>query len=125
VFFKRPYAEADERMFYTHVLDSSSPTGVAGGGIETIYNKVRVEYTGNKPFAKAGGYMFDTQNNRWYRILEITAENETSTPRIMELLLDREVLDDDGSLRITSAFPRGVIDVFPIGKKTSDYNVTP
>ncbi|HSG73262.1 MAG TPA: hypothetical protein VLA12_22795, partial [Planctomycetaceae bacterium] len=120
VFFKRTFAEADERLFYTEVRDSSG-----GGGLETIYNKVRVRYTSVKPYANEGSYLFDTQNNRWYRILEITAEDESSSPRTMDLLLDREVLDDDGSLVITSAFPRGVIDVFPIGKKTSVYNANP
>lgn len=127
VFFKRAYAEADERIFYTRVLDSSTATGVGGGGIGSIYNKVRIDFTGDPPFAKKGGYLFDTQNNRWYRILEITLE--TSTRR--EMILEYEVRDDDGNVNadgtfgITSAFPRGVIDVFPIGKKTSVYNANP
>ena len=122
VFFKRSYAEADERVFYSQLIIPMPPPANA---LEIIRNRVRVFYTGDKPFAKKGSYLFDTQNNRWYRILEISAEDETSTPKTMELLLDREVLDDDGSDFITSAFPRGVIDVFPIGKKTSVYNVNP
>lgn len=122
VFFKRAYSDADERLYHTEVLDSSSPTGGGGGGIETIYNKIRVHFAaGRKPSAKEGRYLFDTQNNRWYRIMEITRETGT----ILEMMLDQEVLDDDGSLRITCAFPRGVIDVYSIGPKTSVYNETP
>jgi hypothetical protein len=126
VFYNRAYSREDERIFYTRVLDSTTTTGVSGG-IGAIFNKVRVDFSGVRPQAREGGYLFDTQNNRWYRILEITLE----TSNRLEMILEDEVLDDlgpvnaDGTYGITTAFPRGVVEVFPIGLKSSKYNETP
>lgn len=138
VFFKRGYTAEDERVFSNVKIVDTDDTDN-----DFVKNRVWVEFpAGVKPQADTGSFMLDVENNRWYRILEMESpppNRPNSSPavpanpqRTIELLLSHEVLDErnfnrtDPNLEeIQVAFPRGVLEVFPIGSKRSEFNVNP
>ena len=70
VFHKRRFEDDDERVFDCIVKDTDP-------GADRIYDQVVVDYSsgaGNRPFAKAGDWMLDVENNYWYRVQSIRSE---------------------------------------------------
>ena len=102
VFFRRPIVAnpQDEQVYVA-----------SGRGLQFT-----VQYGGlTKPFAKKGGFLFDTSYAHWYRILDIT--NDTGTQ--FTVLVDgqrpqSETIAPTGSNEFGAVFMRGVVDVFPI-----------
>jgi len=96
VFFRRTLSPLDERLF--------TVSAVSGRDVNIDHNA-----DGTQPFSKKGGYLFDVDNCRWYRIQDSIAWNPTTT----RVTLDRA---PTGSL-VNVIVPRGIVDVYPIGSK--------
>lgn len=138
VFYKRGYAKEDE---YTFIAPSTlvDANGTSVLSFRQNSDLVAVEYdssTGAKPFFRRGGWVFDVENARWYRILDVS-DDPTINPRPFdrlqsELGLGARPTGSGGSMKLLVAvlhrksafsgrqamFPRGVVDVYPIGVKT-------
>ncbi|MBS0262756.1 MAG: hypothetical protein JSS02_12450 [Planctomycetes bacterium] len=70
-----------------------------------------------KPFMRRGGFVFDANNAFWYRITNVLDDNAGTAV----LTLETPALASTGSppyFPPRAMFPRGVIDVFPLGTRT-------
>ena len=117
VFFKRGFDPAYEEV---HTADFR----VTGYGLDDIPDnaddtpgpnyRVRVQFTGEPPEARRGGYVFDTCNGYWYRIRAI--EKETNTE--LYLVVDEQVRASNGPANQGGAIlhPK-VVNVFPLDNK--------
>lgn len=92
VFFRRSFDPADEQQ-YSGKYNKST-------GVFTLQS------TTPRPPMKKGGFVFDLQNARWHRIQKI---NE----RTLDITLE-SAPTEFGTVVL---FPRGVIDVYPLGNK--------
>lgn len=106
IFFNRRYSPQDERVY-------SAP----GGGrtaFVVFKNTVELDYsaTGTLPFIKKGGYIFDSTNGYWYRIIRYT---DDQTNQKVTIYLDRNALANSDS----AILMRGIVDVFPIATRES------
>lgn len=107
VFHKRRFAPEDEALFNSTMIDGDP-------GAATFYNQARISFTaGNRPFVRQGGYMFDAENNFWYRVQSILRKTSTR----IDVRVDRPILDFNGDGIFRAAFPRGVVEVYPIGRQ--------
>jgi hypothetical protein len=78
--------------------------------------RVRVQFTGDRPAARRGGYVFDTANGFWYRINAVERETDTE----MYLVLENEIRarNDVGGVNQGGAILHpNVVNVFPLGSK--------
>ncbi len=105
VFFRRPITAnpQDEQVYVA-----------SGAG-----SQFTVQYSGlNKPFAKKGGFLFDTSYGHWYRILDITNDNGSQFTVLVDSQRPQsETIAPTGSNQFGAVFMRGVVDVFPIGNE--------
>lgn len=102
VFFNRGFESTDDERVYSAVFDVNGPPSDPGKK-----NKIDVDWSGApKPFYRRGGFVFDAQRARWYRIQGIEAETSTS----VRLVLDRDVIENSNS----ALFMRGIIEVFSL-----------
>jgi len=123
VFFRRPFSPEDERVY--------DATFLAGK------NEAWVRFTCTRrngqlnplpePFVKKGGFVFDVTNARWYRVVAI---DKPGGAYDLRLTLDRRALEtagNDTDLDGTvgggeefggAVFMRGVVEVFPIGRRS-------
>jgi hypothetical protein len=80
-------------------------------------HRVRVQYTGERPAAKRGGFVFDTANGIWYRINAVERETDTE----MYLVLENEIRASNrnvGGINQGGAILHpNVVNVFPLGSK--------
>lgn len=79
-------------------------------------NRVLVEYTGDRPAAKRGGFVFDTANGVWYRINAIEKETDTQ----MYLVVENEIRASNGTGGVNQGgaiLHPNVVNVFPLGSK--------
>ena len=102
IFFKRSPGAIDEQTY-------------AANGNDGVVTPFAVNYSGQKPFVKKGGFMFDVSFGRWYRITDIVSDNGSQ----MQILVDRprsttDLLSVGGNQNFYVAFMRGVVDVFPL-----------
>jgi hypothetical protein len=70
-----------------------------------------------KPFMRRGGFVFDANNAFWYRITNVSDNNAGTAV----LTLETPAQSSTGSPPYyppRAMFPRGVIDVFPLGTRT-------
>lgn len=105
IFHKRRFELEDEQLFVA--------TQSAGN-----LNEVTVNYTnGNKPFARKGGWMFDTEHCVWYQIANVQEGTNQLTITLETRLRDRRDGVNDNVSAVSVAFMRGIVDVFPIGTK--------
>lgn len=126
VFVKRLLTQAAEQV-YSAKLVPFIP------GTTNENNSVTVNFTGDKPPIRRGGYLFDTKNCRWYRVSSIANTTTTSMSVILEESIRRantEDLDLSGGLNGNEdvnnnttldeggviAFPN-VVGVFPLELK--------
>jgi hypothetical protein len=98
-FFRRPFSvdiggDNDEQVFNATFTSGSD----------------QVAITGDPPFMKKGGYVFDTQNAYWYRIRDISGASSGNPVITIDRLAQASVNDNPSAV-----FMRGVVDVFPIG----------
>jgi len=105
------------------------------GNVETAYplredgfqigvDNVTIDWTGNpEPFLRTGKFIFDPDNALWYRIVDIEELTDTSAT----LYLDRGAEADSttaggaGELGL-AVFMEGIVDVFPIKRKSARYS---
>ncbi len=107
VFHKRRFETIDERPYVA--------TQVAGS--KKVYT---IDYSATapvKPWAKKGGFMFDMEHGYWFLITNMSESGTTIT-----VTLERDVRDvpfgpADDLTEIIACFPRGIVDVFPLGAK--------
>lgn len=114
VFFKRGYSTDDEFEYTTFT----------GEAFEKGSNTVSIQYDGTQPepSLKKGGFLFDSENARWYRILDF---EEVTQPEVgFKITLDRSA--DETSLGVDAGKPqgkamlmRGIVDVYHLANKTS------
>jgi hypothetical protein len=105
VFFRRPIVAnpLDEQVY------------VASGTGSTF----TIQYSGlAKPFAKKGGFLFDSSYAHWYRILDITNDSGSQFTVLVDSQRPQsETIAPTGSNEFGAVFMRGVVDVFPIGNE--------
>lgn len=126
VFVKRLITQAAEQVYAAKLVPFIP-------GTTNENNAVTVNFTGDKPPIRRGGYLFDTKNCRWYRISSVTNTTTTSMSVILEESIRRantEDLDLSGGLNGNEdannnnildeggviAFPN-VVGVFPLELK--------
>ena len=117
VFFKRGFDPAYEEV---HTADfrvtGYGPDDLADTADDTLgpNYRVRVQFTGDPPEARRGGYVFDTSNGFWYRIRAV--EKETSTE--LYLVVEEQVRASNGPANQGGAIlhPK-VVNVFPLDNK--------
>jgi hypothetical protein len=110
VFFRRPLSSEDERVYIVQNEISDRIVFVDYGNDPT--NPPR-------PFAKRGGFLFDVDNARWYRVQTLLEDKDEDPDDLVDtdtqvlLTLDRPTVE-----KIQNAiFMRNIIDVYPIGTK--------
>jgi hypothetical protein len=92
-------------------------------GDETLYQasfvkgswEATVTYSGTAPPIKRGGFVFDAVNAHWYRITAINPDPLPATGATVTLSLEMPALAGTGTGY--AMFPKGVVDVFPLGPK--------
>jgi hypothetical protein len=106
IFFRRRFDAQDEALY-----------DLAGQGFQVGYDEVQVTYTvGLPPSWKAGGFVFDANNARWYRLRKVTdngggtATLKLATPAAARTPTGAGIV---GRVMI----PQAVVDVYPIGQK--------
>jgi hypothetical protein len=106
VYFSRPLNDLrNEEQTYTAVFSKGT-------------KQVNVDYTANgtAPFARRGSYVFDADNARWYRITQVVDNKSGQMTLQIELpAYASSPIPANGGGR--AMFPRGVVDVYPIGTK--------
>jgi len=71
-----------------------------------------------KPVIRKGGFMVDVENNRWYRIAHVKPApdpNETLVYLDTPVIESSKAMNNGVPTRNYVMFPRGVVDVFPLG----------
>lgn len=117
VFFKRSFDPAYEEVHTADFrVNGFGPDDIPGTADDTPgpNYRVRVQFTGDPPAARRGGYVFDTSNGFWYRIR--TVEKETSTE--LYLVVDEQIRANNGPVNQGGAIlhPK-VVNVFPLENK--------
>ena len=115
VFFRRPLGADDistNEILYQAVFTQGStqvfvtyPTGVNASGAPL------------KPYMKRGGFVFEANNGYWYRINNVSDDNNGNAV----LTLESPANASTGSPPFfppRAMFPRGVVDVYPLGAKS-------
>jgi hypothetical protein len=90
-------------------------------GLQAGQSQYVVVANGNdKPVIRKGSFLVDGENNRWYRIANV----KEAFPAVGQWLvyLDRPVIESNKAVDANGAptknwvmFPRGVVDVYPLG----------
>lgn len=102
IFFRRFYDETVDDLLYDAKFTLASDAAT-------------VTYTaGSAPKWKAGSYVFDADNARWYRIRKI---DETSTTQAT-LKLEESAKASSPTTGGKAMFPRAVVEVYPLGTRT-------
>jgi Tfp pilus assembly protein PilV len=103
VFFNRPLVATDEQVYQC--------TGADG-----VVAPFTVTYpTGQKPFYKKGGFLFDCYFGRWYRI--VNTANDTGSSVQIYVDSARPQTDVLTNLNFGVLFMRGVVDAYPLALK--------
>ncbi len=118
IFYKRGFDPAHETVhaadFRVNGYGSDDLPDTADDVLGGPNHRVRVQYTGDRPAAKRGGFVFDTANGVWYRISAIEREADTE----MYLVLENEVRASNGPANLGGAILHpSVVNVFPLGSK--------
>ncbi len=110
VFFKR---SVDNPVEQEAVFPATFSTTVISATVNPT--TVEVNYTpgGLVPNAKRGGYIFDADNARWYRISNVT-DNGTGT---MTVRIETLTILDSPAAGGHAMFPKAVVEVYPLGTK--------
>jgi hypothetical protein len=111
-------ANVDVTVFFRRPIVANSPDEqvyVASGTGSTF----TIQYSGlAKPFAKKGGFLFDSSYAHWYRILDITNDSGSQFTVLVDSQRPQsETIAPTGSNEFGAVFMRGVVDVFPIGNE--------
>lgn len=109
-------AEVDVVIFFGR--EEADPVGD-----ETLYQAsfikgswtAKVTYPGTAPPIKRGGFVFDATNAHWYRITAVTPDPLPTTGATVTVSLETPALAGTGTGY--AMFPKGVVDVFPLGPK--------
>jgi hypothetical protein len=108
VFFNRTLTPTDEQAY--------SATGA--DGVQTPFT---VTYSGQKPFAKKGGFLFDCVFGRWYHIVNVVDVSSTQFNVFVDQSRPSADLLAAQNLGIGqtfgAVFMRGIVDVFPLPLK--------
>ena len=139
VFFNRSFTVADETTFtVAPVVDGfDGKPGVAGvdddgaNGVDDNFERNWLGSDDNRtvvvtlptgtgavrPYLKKGGYMLEPTQLRWYRIVNMTEVNSSSTSAT--LLLDRDIRTANSNTAIANGiFMKGIVEVYPLGSRT-------
>jgi Tfp pilus assembly protein PilV len=109
VFFNRALTPSDEQAY----------TATGADGVQTPFT---VTYSGQKPFAKKGGFLFDCVFGRWYRIVNVVDVSSTQFNVFVDQsrpsadLLTAQLLGVGQTFG--AVFMRGIVDVFPLSPKS-------
>ncbi len=97
VFYRRPFGTSDEKVY------AAAPSGP---------RQYDVTYDDGQPgYWKRGGFLFDVDNARWYRITKVDLVSVAGPQDVAQLTLER-----DPPVAISNAaFMRGVVDVYYLG----------
>lgn len=139
VFYKRGYSTADEQTY------AGMGFGTANTVLPFRENSdvVAVEYVTPtatngvlNPYFRRGGWVLDVENARWYRILDLSVDSTVNSKPFDKLQADLGLTStpvassSSNTLAVMiinrksafngqqAMFPRGVVDVYPIGVKT-------
>ena len=104
IFFRRSVGPDDEQVFTTN-----GPLTISGAD-----PRYTIRWTGMKPAIKKGGFVLDVKNAHWCRIERVESESDTSAVIVIDRNRNEPIQE--------AAFMRGIIDVFPIGKKEMEVN---
>ncbi|MES2790280.1 MAG: hypothetical protein V4719_11775 [Planctomycetota bacterium] len=109
VFFGRSFNPQDELVYGT--VPNGAPNLAPSSTVDTPNPRqivVTWQAGGIEPNLKRGGFVVDAENGNWYQIENYTdpSGGTTSTVTVTTNLTEKFHL---------AAFPRGVVDVFPIG----------
>ena len=107
VFFKRDLTDADETLYKAAFVKNQTDATI------TYDSSIEV------PFKK-GHWVFDANFCHWYRVQDISDPPVVSGVNAsVTITLDRPAVDASPAGGLGRAmFPRGVVDVYPIGTKT-------
>ncbi len=125
VFFKRQAITAatdprnDERLF---VVSDGNNAPKKEKGFVAGSSKITVKFTSPiKPAFRKGSFVFDAGNARWYRVVNVDSVDDTKGEAVLSIdppAILSSPRDDNGKLVGNLAmFPRGIVDVFPLGTK--------
>ena len=118
IFYKRGFDPAFEEVhtadFRVNGYGTDDLPGTADDILGGPNHRVRVQYTGERPAAKRGGFVFDTANGIWYRINAVERETDTE----MYLVLENEIRASNAPANQGGAILHpNVVNVFPLGSK--------
>ena len=102
-------------VFFHRSLTSTDEQSYAASGVDGVQTPFTINYTGTKPFAPKGSFLFDIQFGRWYRIVNVA--NDTGSSFQVFVDQPRPQVDVLSSASFTAVFMRGVVDVFPLPLK--------
>lgn len=111
VTFNKTIAPADERAYSADFIGGSEQVNILqDGGLESPGGDVA------EPFLKRGGYVFDLENARWYRVRDysdLTTVNVNGTSGAGYVVtLETPVIEN--SIGGKAVFLPGVVDVYPM-----------
>lgn len=110
VFYGRTFSPSDDQVFGTHSGLAIPSVGTAKFTFGTRFLTVSWPTAATQPLIRRGGYVFDAQNGYWYQI-----ENYTDPAGGSSVITLATSAHSNSSLAI---FPRGIVDVFPVGAIT-------
>lgn len=143
----RVTVENNKRLFSWFLTVRKDPDGKAGIDVVVMFNReiapknevpfeaffgsgtgeVYVNVGAAEPFLKKGGYVFDVENARWYRIADFVAETNMIAGKTFDLRITTEdsvrqpgtVNDHDGDGLVDgfAVFMPGIVDVFPLSPR--------
>ncbi|MCA9097856.1 MAG: hypothetical protein KDA36_05705, partial [Planctomycetaceae bacterium] len=98
IFFRREFSTDTE----TPINNGAAQVFTAGS------TQAWINYTGQRPGIRKGGYVFDSKNCFWYRVVDYS---ETGTTINMTLEFPAQANSDE------AVFFRGLVDVYFLGTK--------
>ena len=117
VYFGRGFSPQEEQVYGTVPVGVPAVLNLVGSSTVTLQEGSRLFTvtwpSGSTPAIKRGGYVLDAQHGYWYQVENYT-DTTGSTSSVVTLtsnILERSTL---------VAFPRGVVDVFPISSQTPE-----
>lgn len=101
----------------TELIDEQPYVATQVGGVKKVYSINYGASSQPRPWVKKGSYMLDMEHGYWMLITDVSESGTTIT-----VTLERDVRDSpsgptDDVTSIIACFPRGIVDVFPLGAK--------
>lgn len=120
-----PYqADIDVVVFFRRSFEYDPATDPAGNSLYLAsFTKgssvatITPDPNQSKPWIKAGGFVFDVDSARWYRIRSAQVGSPSTTILLEQPAFASSPLDGT-NVNGKAMFLKGVVDVYPIGKKS-------